>query len=152
MNAILRSMTQAEQKVVAAVYRAHSHLLSDRYHSSNYPEQDWNPISIKKNRSSDKSPENLRRAPEWPRKNCCCWGEPGVEERNTLRLTLCSLGRQAHVQWPNSCPDNLRRGHSHHWGYSTQQTPPADALPTAREPTESFPQLTSVGLLHAKPN
>lgn len=144
MNAILRSMTQAEQKVVAAVYRAESHLLSDHYHRFNYPQLEWNLISILKNYLLMHLLIILEET----------LTGPGRAAAPRMSLAWRSTAPQAHTMFPGgtgTCSDQIldiqRRGFSHHRGCSTQWTIPcqwAGKPPEMkRSPTTDFSQFAS---------
>lgn len=147
MNAILRSVTPAEQKVVAAVYRAESHLLSDHYHRFNYPQLEWNLISIKKKLSFDASSDNPRRNPDCPGRAAA----PGMSLAQ--RITAPQAHTVLHVgtgRCSDQTPDIQRRGFSHPWGCSTQWTIPSWWAGNHLK-LKGLPQLISASLLHVKP-
>lgn len=110
MNAILRSVTRGEQKVVATVYRAESHLLSDHYHHFNYPQLELNLISILKNYLLMHHLITLEETLTGPGR-AAAWDEPGMEEHSTQAHTVFSGGT-------GTCSDQTldiqRRGFSHH--------------------------------------
>lgn len=144
MNAILRSVTQAEQKVAAVVYRAESHLLSDHYNHFNYSQLEWNLIFILENYLLMHLLITLEETLTGPGRAAA----PGTSlawMRIAPQVHTVSLGGTGMCS--DQTLDTQRRGFSHHWGCSTQWTIPCqwagEPPEMKRSPTTDFSQFAS---------